>query len=270
MNHIDVIDWKLSNLADGSNQPITSQLADYIEKHPDLQNEMEFIDQLWSVDVEQEQTPSAQMDANFYQMLSKAQAAQPRNKSTSRVNSSWMSVLKQWFFTQPVAQFAALGLVFTIGVNVNDFWGGGDDNQAITYLQQEVSSLNTMLAISLLDKNSASERLSGVAYSKTSDLTNPILKSKLISLIQSDKSTSVRLAVLDRLAELSSIEEYSNQLVKLALNETNVLVQLSLCQLLMNNGSLGVQQELKKLLNDQDLPQEVRDVLQTRSTRSFT
>ncbi len=142
--------------------------------------------------------------------------------------------------------------------------------RGLVNLQHEVSSLNTMLAISLLDKSSASERLSGVAYSRSSDVTNPILQDKLVELIQSDKSTSVRLAVLNRLQEMKSIEKYSEQLLLLVNNESNVLVQISLCRLLLSNGSTETITQLKKLLSTTDLNPEVREILQADSARSFT
>ena len=66
-------------------------------------------------------------------------------------------------------------LVFILGFNLNQAPINEKSDIAFNNLQQEVSSLSTVLAISMLQKSSASERLSGVAFSRQTDLSNPLL-----------------------------------------------------------------------------------------------
>jgi hypothetical protein len=273
MNHNDIIDWKVSSLTAPTaenNDEMKSDMKHYIEQHPELQTELIFIESFWSNRFEDE-IPSSQMDANFYQMLSKAQVVN-HSSDINQQNSKQPIVeqLKRFFIPQSFAQFAMLGLVIVVGFNLNSAATFNESSSGLANLQHEVSSLNTMLAISLLDKSSASERLSGVAYSRSSDVTNPVLQGKLVELIQSDKSTSVRLAVLNRLQEMKSIEKYSEQLLLIINNESNVLVQISLCRLLLSNGSSETITQLKELLSTTNLSPEVREILQADSARSFT
>jgi len=294
MKHNEVIDWKVNSLINKSTDVMPDDMCDYLNKHTELAEELTFIERFWQSDIKDSVTPSAQMDANFYQMLSKAQAAQidsnevdvkveqattviktnnisdiKKEKNNSSV--SLISHILTWLVTpQAIGQFAMLSLVFVIGFNVNQQPFEQTPEQGLAKLQQEVSSLNTMLALTLMDKSSASERLSGVAYSRSSDLNNPILQERLISLIQNDKSTSVRLAVIKRLNDLSSIEDYSDALFQIITNENSVLVQLAACRLILNKGSDVVQRQLKELLLNENINPELRDVLQTHAARSFT
>lgn len=273
MTDNDIIEWKIASLEHNSetlNECWDSEkIIAYIAQRPELSKELDFIEQFWQYDMAVLESPTAQMDANFYQMLSKAQAAIPNTHHTiENKYQGFLSFFKTILSPQAIAQVGILGLVFVLGFNFNQ--PIPSNSTGLANLEQEVSSLNTMLAISLLDKSSASERLSGVAYSRTSDISNPVLQDKLLELIQTDKSTSVRLSVINRLSMMPSIDLFSESLLELAIKETNVLVQISLCRLLLSNGSVKTIEQLKKLLTTNDLNPEVREILQADSARSFT
>lgn len=288
----DIIDWKISQLiqinseADGKEfgQKMPIQMTEFLSKHPELVDELNFIEKFWLNNEEEMIAPSAQMDANFYQMLSRAQVALSPELSKERVSaekpaaqlkkpseddSTFLTKFIAWFSPQPLVQFAVLGVVFMLGFTLNQPLEQNTAENNLTSLQQEVSSLSTMLAISLLDKSSASERLSGVSYSRTSNLNNPILIEKLITLIKNDDSVSVRLAAINSLNDLASLEPYSETLLQLTTNESSVLVQIALCRLLLNNGSIDIKTRLKELLKSETLNSDVRDVLQADIARSF-
>ena len=102
-------------------------------------------------------------------MLSQAQTAQQNIDINQAAKQSKQvhifTVIKNWLSTstiKPFAQFATLGLVFLLGFNANDSRdeiGQQGQNLAtnlaakngIDNLQQEVSSLSAMLALSMLD-----------------------------------------------------------------------------------------------------------------------
>jgi hypothetical protein len=282
MTDNDIIEWKITSLVNSNKMlnenEVPEDIQAYLFQRPELSKELDFIEQFWQYDTAVLENPSAQMDANFYQMLSKAQSVNniekplknEINEGVASNNKGILGLITKVLSPQPLAQFAMLGLVFVIGFNVNQPTPTDIDFKGLTSLQEEVSSLNTMLAISLLDKASASERLSGVAYSRSSDLSNPVLQEKLIALIQSDKSTSVRLAVINRLHGIKSIDLYSEQLLLLFTKESNVLVQIALCQLLLSTGSSETIGQLNNLLKTNDLNPEVREIIKANTTRSFT
>jgi len=280
MNHQTIIDWKLSNINKNvtAELVLTDEMQQYIELHPELVKELVFIDAFWQQD--NQELPSSELDQRFYNMLSQAQNAQQNIDTNQAAKQSKQvhifTVIKNWLSTstiKPFAQFATLGLVFLLGFNANDSRdeiGQQGQNLAanlaakngIDNLQQEVSSLSAMLALSMLDKSSAAERLSGVAYSQQTDLTDPLLMKTLMSTLEHDRSTAVKLAIINTLNNLPDISEQEHQLLAFTIKENNTLVKIELCRLLLNIGSSVTKNELLQALNESELNPDMAEFLQ--------
>ncbi|KGJ91719.1 HEAT repeat domain-containing protein [Colwellia psychrerythraea] len=287
MTNQQIIDWKIASLANNDNSELSEELQSYLEQNSQLQEELLFIEQFWTRDVKPLVIPSDKLDANFYQMLSRAQSAQQHSPeqydaqqeiaqplsgysgSSKAPSHSLMDKVKSWFMPTPIAQFATLTLVFVLGFNLNQTPNNEKNSAAYSGLQEDISSLTTVLAMSMLQKDSASERLSGVAYSRQTDLSNPLLVEQLIKLLARDKSTSVRLAVINSLGELKFFGSFEQQLLTLATKEENLLVQIELCRLLLNYGSVEIKALLTEQANQQQLKPEVQEFIKAQSMASF-
>jgi hypothetical protein len=277
MNNQKIIDWKIASLANNDNSELSEEMQSYLDQSSELQAELLFIERFWTNDIKPLVMPSDKLDANFYQMLSKAQSAQQHTaqqqndyRSSSQEQSlSVIERIKSWFTPTPIAQFATLTLVFVLGFNLNQTPNNEQNNEAYSELQQDISSLTTVLAMSMLQKDSASERLSGVAYSRQTDLSNPLLVEQLIALLARDKSTSVRLAIINSLGQLQSFGSSEQQLYTLAIEEENLLVQIELCRLLLNYGSADIKNLLTEKAHQQQLKPEVREFIQAQSMASY-
>lgn len=277
MQNQKIIDWKIASLANDDHSELSEEMQSYLKENKALQDELLFIEQFWTTDVKPLVMPSDKVDANFYQMLSKAQSTQQATvpqqsnyRSSSQEQAlSLVEKVKSWFLPTSIAQFATLALVFVLGFNVNQGPSKDKKNAAYSGLQQEVSSLTAMLAMSMLQKDSASERLSGVAYSRQTDLSNPLLVEQLINLLARDKSTSVRLAIINSLGQLTSFGSSEQQLFTMAIHEENLLVQIELCRLLLNYGSVDIKNLLAKKENQQLLKPETREFIQAQPMASY-
>lgn len=275
MNHQTIIDWKLSTINKGVSAELilNDEMQQYIEANPELVKELAFIDAFWQQD--SQELPSNELDKRFYKMLLQAQTAQQSietNQTTIQLQkNSIFTTVKNWLSVssiKPFAQFATLGLVFVLGFNANQNSNGVSQqkqnlaaNTGIENLQQEVSSLSAMLALSMLDKSSAAERLTGVAYSQQTDLTDPLLMKTLMSTLEHDRSTAVKLAIINTLNHLPDISEQESQILAFAIKENNTLVKIELCSLLLNIGSLATKNELLKTLNESELNPDMADFL---------
>jgi hypothetical protein len=277
MKNQKVIDWKIASLANNDNSELSEEMQNYLKENKKLQEELLFIERLWTNDVKPLVMPSDKLDANFYQMLSRAQSAQQQtteqqndyNSSSQKQPLSLMERIKNWFTPTSLAQFATLSFVFVIGFNANQAPNNEKFSEDYSVLQQNISSLTTMLAMSMLQKDSASERLSGVAYSRQTDLSNPLLVEQLIALLARDKSTSVRLSIINSLGKLKSFSSSEQQLFTLAIAEENLLVQIELCRLLLNYGSVDIKKLLTEQTNQQQLKPEVREFIKAQSMASY-
>jgi len=285
MDHKDVLDWKINSLAnrvdDNTEIQLMTEMEAYIAKHPELTQELAFIEQFWQNKTLKMEQPSSQLDANFYQMLSTAQAVQHTTSDTTKditqektantqdTKMSFFDKIQLWFSPRPLVQFATLGFVFVVGFNLSSPKTSQNQELAFNGLKKEVSSLSTMLAVSMLQKNSASERLTGVAYSKQSDLTNPILLQQLIDLIEHDKSTAVRLAIIKTLNTSTLTTSSEQRLLAITEVEPNVMVQIELYRLLLSNGNSHTRKLLTEKINQQKVKPEVRNFLLTQLSTAF-
>jgi len=94
--------------------------------------------------------PSADLDARFYQML--------RKEKSASWSWSWrMSQLHVW-----VPRLAFAFLFALIGFSAG-YWLKPADGAQVSQLTQEVSDLKEMVMLSLLEKESATERLRAVS-----------------------------------------------------------------------------------------------------------
>jgi hypothetical protein len=275
MNHQHIIDWKISSLQnvdlEQGEHKFTQEMQAYLDLHPELNDELAFIDMFWQQEAQEQ--PSTELDKRFYQMLSQAKSAQnskvnarsPLESGNKETNSQGLlTTIKNWWVfkpMQPVGQAVALGLMFVIGFNVNQSTPSNVADISLQNLQQEVSSLSSMLALSMLQKSSAAERLTGVAYSRQTDLSDPLLMTTLITALAKDKSTAVRLAIINALSSMPDIHEQESELLALAIKESNTLVQIELCRLLLNVGSQHTKNKLRSQLSATDIDPEVKEFL---------
>lgn len=120
----------------------------------------------------------------------------------------------------------------------------------------------------MLNQPTASERLMGVAYSQQTDLSDPLLMSTLIDLLSTEHSMSVRLAILRTLEQVPQLESNQQELLDLTVKETNVLVQISLCRLLLNQSNTELKQTLISRLNEQELHPDVAKFIEQVTSAS--
>ncbi|NQZ90084.1 MAG: HEAT repeat domain-containing protein [Colwellia sp.] len=272
-----IIDWKIASLANNDNSELTDEMESFLQSNRQLQEELLFIEHFWTNDVKPLVMPSDKLNANFYQMLSRAQSAQqqtmqPRDNASSYSKEQTLSLMdkvKSWFMPTSIAQFATLTFVFVLGFNLNQAPNIDRNSDDFSVLQQDISSLTTVIAMSMLQKDSASERLSGVAYSRQTDLSNPRLVEQLIALLARDKSTSVRLAIIKSLSELKYFRSSEQQLFNMTIKEENVLVQIELCRLLLNYGSDDIKKLFTEQVTHQQLKPEVQEFIKAQSLASY-
>jgi anti-sigma factor RsiW len=127
-----------------------------------------------------------------------------------------------------VAWSAALILFgVLLGTNVRNRTSSEHPDE-IASLHAEVTSMRQLVALSMLQQQSASERLQGVSWSTREDHLDPQVQLALMRTLRSDGSVDVRLAALDALSRhaaqplvrkgvLESLSEQQSPLVQVAM-----------------------------------------------------
>jgi len=199
--------------------------------------------------------PSPVLDKRFYDMLAKEKANLDRSSS-----------LKS-FFTWPafVPKLALASLMLVAGVGVGWFLrspGGAQQTDEIRLLSQQVSDLQEMMMLSLLEKGSATERLKAVSLTGKMDDASKKVTNALIKTLNEDDNVNVRLAALEALKPYAGDSSVREALIRSISRQESPLVQMSLAELMVALQEKSAVKELEKIIRSERTPVEVKQKIQ--------
>jgi hypothetical protein len=186
----------------------------------------------------------------------RGRAAEP--PETSHPASPWRRLL-------PIAATLAFG--FSLGWLF--FGRGSTDDVVLNDLQKEVGELHELVALSLLQKSSVSDRLQGVAYSREQSVGDDRIAAALVRTLSEDSNVNVRLAALEALRPVAGRDDYRRTLVAVAARPDSPLVSLSVIDVLLESDTPAARRDLEQLMNDPNLEPVVRGYLRDRLGRSI-
>jgi hypothetical protein len=191
--------------------------------------------------------PTTELDHRFYEMLAKE-----KRKSTSFTIS-----LSKWSVFFPRLAFASL--ILFLGFMSGYWFHQPTKSNEIKQLSEQVDNLKEMMLISLLEKESATDRLRAVSL--TQELTDPSkqVTSALFKTLNADPNVNVRLAALDALQGYVNHAPVREGLVRSIALQESPLVQLALAELMAVIQEKSSVSELKKVLEKQNTPKEVKE-----------
>jgi anti-sigma factor RsiW len=117
----------------------------------------------------------------------------------------------------------------------------------IASLHAEVTSMRQLVALSMLQQQSASERLQGVSWSTREDHLDPQVQSALMRTLRYDGSVDVRLAALDALSRHAAQPLVRKNVLDALQDQQSPLVQVAMIDQLTEWRDPGAAQRLKLL-----------------------
>ena len=102
------------------------------------------------------------------------------------------------------------------------------NNSELAKLHREIASTREMVALSLLQQQSATERLRGVEYSGGMKTMEPEVVTALVHAINEDSSVNVRLAAIDALGKASGSSGVLASLTRSLPDQDSPMVQAAL------------------------------------------
>ena len=114
-------------------------------------------------------------------------------------------------------------------------------------MNSQVQNLRELVALSLLDRQSAASRLEGVAYSTSIESPKQEVVSALVRALNHDANVNVRLSSLDALERFAQNAAVSKALVDALENQDSPLVQIALIDSLVTTHNRAATAELRKL-----------------------
>jgi hypothetical protein len=229
-----------------------SALRQHLETCPECSAEMAALGGLWDrlADLPAPE-PSHALHARWQSTI---ESLAPSLKPVSRISPlrNWPANLFANFWpASPVWQAAiALGCLLIgllIGTNLPR------RNREIAQLHEEIASTREMVALSLLQQQSATERLRGVDYTGHLQTMEPQVVSALTDAVAHDPSVNVRLAAIDALSKASGKPGVLQSLTQSLPGEDSPMVQAALVDYLVEAHDRKALGALRQLAAQPDL-----------------
>jgi anti-sigma factor RsiW len=125
-------------------------------------------------------------------------------------------------------------------------------------MRQELTATRQMVALQMLQQQSASQRLEGVTWSTRLQQPDPKVMNALYHTLRFDSSVDVRLASLDALSRYTDRPEVRRQLVEALQAKQSPLVQVALIDLLVDLHDTSAVPQLKRFQQDAQIDPTVR------------
>jgi len=214
-----------------------------------------------------EEQPSPALGARFHALLEAYRQGmnQAKRDASTRVTlRAWLACL---WPREPALQLAIAVVLFAAGLLVGPALVQdrrshavdiGSNDRALGQLREEVSSMKKLVTLSLLQQQSASDRLRGVEWSYRLAQPGEQVLSALLRALDSDPNVGVRLAAVDALHQFGTDGTVRQGLLRSLAAQRSPLVQFELINLLVELKEKGSVPVLKELSQRPDLDPTVR------------
>jgi anti-sigma factor RsiW len=206
-----------------------------------------------------EEKPSAELRERFDAMLHSYSATAAETTASARATASNIApqhtaAKPSWNFIEwlrspfgAIAWSAALLLIgIFAGTHITDRTKTAPADE-IASLHAEVTSMRQLVALSMLQQQSASERLQGVSWSNREDHLDPQVQTALLRTLRDDGSVDVRLAALDALSRHAGQPQVRKGVLEALQQQQSPLVQVALIDQLTEWRDPDVAQRLRLL-----------------------
>ena len=247
----------LTSGATGLDDP---EIARHLEGCAACRQEAVAIDYLWSGLSRIPAAPpdSAAMRGRFGSLLEGYEHGRDGAQASARWErmNGWLA---RWWPRQPIVQLAAAAALVVLGIGVGRAGRApappADD---IASLHGELREMRQMITLSLMQQQSASDRIKGVAWSSRLEEPGSEVVSALLDTLLHDPNVNVRLASIDALARFADQQQVRQGAVDALQSASSPLVQIALIDFVVGAREKGSIDALKKLAADPGLNEAVR------------
>jgi HEAT repeat protein len=204
--------------------------------------------------------PGTNVRTRFYDSLGayrQGLESVPKRKWRERISALWPS--------QPAWQMAISFALLVAGIGVGYELHSDKTAQPpvaggeVAQLREEVSSMRQMVALSLLQQQSAGERLRGVTYAYQAPPSDTEVLSALLTTMNQDQNVNVRLAAVDALHKFGASPVMRAAVLQSIRKQDTPLVQIALIDLLVDLKDTDAVADLANLSNDEKIDSAVRE-----------
>jgi hypothetical protein len=203
--------------------------------------------------------PSEAMRPRFYAMLEayeRGLQSEPRALSLRERFNTW---LEPWWPKQPAWQLAFSAAFLLLGLFIGQrFTASNQSAGEIAQMRQDLQSMQQMVALSLLQQSSPSDRLAGVSWVNQMQAPDREVLGLLLRTLTEDPNVNVRLAAAEALSVYGNEDLVRQGIVAALPRQTSPLVQIRLIKLLIELREKNAHAALQQLVQNERLNHEVR------------
>ncbi len=254
-------------LGDNLDEPAHSELEQHLLGCDSCRNEAEELKGIWmKLDtIPAEKPDSDAMRARFDVMVEAYRNGMdhaPRRISWNSVND-WFG---KWWPQQPALQFGLTMSLLIAGVLAGRWYSSpavvatltaGQTTQ-IVQMRDELRDMRQMIALSLMQQQSASERLKGVSWSNQIDRPDTEVLNALLDTLMHDQNINVRLAAIDALKKFGQRQIVRSGVLTALTKQDSPMVQAALIDYVVELNEKDSVPALRQIVNDATANETVR------------
>ena len=206
--------------------------------------------------------PNRAMRTRFMEMMEAYQAGmeQATPKRVEPPAESRRSRWLAWWPSQPAWQIALASALLILGIAAGRYQAGAPKEMSpeMAQLKGQVEGLRQLVALSLLQAQSPSDRLRGVTFSSQISRPDADVEQSLLRAVNHDPNVNVRLSAVDAIEKYTGDAAVRRALVDSLSVQDSPIVQCALIDLLVQVNERGSAPELRKLAQDSQADEVVR------------
>jgi hypothetical protein len=248
-------------LPDYLREALQADQKNLVERHLESCVECKEVAGLWKkLALIPNEQPSEMGRFRFEAMLQAYQAGrgdevtpQPKIRKAPSIWAAW-----QWL-RSPVGALAWSIALLALGTYVGLQLGSAKSNsQDLAAMHTELTNMRQLVALSMLQQQSASQRLEGVTWTRREEHLDPQVLSALMRTLRYDPSVDVRLAALDALSRHAGQPQVKKTVVDALQEQQSPLMQVALIDQLVEWRDAEAAPNLEKLRQSPNLNPTVR------------
>lgn len=162
-----------------------------------------------------------------------------------------------WWLRHPVFQIAGAAAILIIGIATGYLARGRDTNE-VSQLRGEIYNMRQLVALSLLQQQSASDRLRGVNFAYRVEQSDPQVLSALLTTVNHDPNVNVRLAAVDALRNFTESPVGRKGVVQALAKQDSPLVQIAILDQIVELHEKSAVSAIQFLLSSNGVNPDVR------------
>jgi len=211
------------------------------------------------LDIVMNQAPEIRMHEQFKAML---EEEKDKSQNMAFQLSGWWNQL----FGQSLGMRWAYSLALVVlGFGAAWFYNGNQsepNSPEISAITNEFNELKEMLMLTMLEKESVSDRLQAVSLTNDMENIDGKVTEALFKTLNNDRNVNVRLQCLEALYPYASSPKVRQGLILSIQHQSDPLVQMAPAELMVSLQEKRSVEPLKELLNQEELIEEAREKIE--------